>query len=362
MRRSTALGTLHELAQIPALGAEGLAALRAALSDLVPLDSVCLTPTDSLGFATGFQGDEVFNSAVAQRFYEHHYGTPSEDGLGPNCRLLFRRGERVFSASRGATQWRESDVFQDVFAPAGVNHLVRMLFRQGGRAVGLLLLARVGGEDFSAGDIATLLEQHAVIGQAVDRICRPVQDGVTAPLGEATWIFTLAGEIEASSLGAADVASMAYAAGGPWTGAEPCDAPLAKTFADLRRMLEEGRRADLCERSRFGRFRFHASWLESQRPPFGRRVKVDVVHEVPLHTRLFLSRRFRALPQREKQTALLLAEGHSTKDIADRAGVAESTALSWVRSLFQRFSVRRRGELVEALLGHDGLPALSPQS
>jgi len=52
------------------------------------------------------------------------------------------------------------------------------------------------------------------------------------------------------------------------------------------------------------------------------------------------------LTPRETEVAILLVQGYSTHDIAERLGVAQSTVLSHKKSLFQKTDVHRQSDLV----------------
>jgi DNA-binding CsgD family transcriptional regulator len=56
------------------------------------------------------------------------------------------------------------------------------------------------------------------------------------------------------------------------------------------------------------------------------------------------------LPRREKETLACLLEGDSEKQVAARLGVSYATTHEYVKSLYRRFGVRSRGELLAYLL------------
>jgi DNA-binding CsgD family transcriptional regulator len=59
------------------------------------------------------------------------------------------------------------------------------------------------------------------------------------------------------------------------------------------------------------------------------------------------------LTRRESDVAVLLVQGLSTREIAARLNVAESTVVSHKKSLFQKTDVHRQSELVRLALSFD---------
>lgn len=58
------------------------------------------------------------------------------------------------------------------------------------------------------------------------------------------------------------------------------------------------------------------------------------------------------LSPRERQTLGLLLRGLADKDIADQLGISRFTVNQYTKSIYRRFGVRARAELIARLLGH----------
>jgi DNA-binding CsgD family transcriptional regulator len=58
----------------------------------------------------------------------------------------------------------------------------------------------------------------------------------------------------------------------------------------------------------------------------------------------------RALPRREKQVCLMLAEGEAPQIIAKQMGISSNAVIQHVRSIYSRLNINRREELLNALL------------
>jgi DNA-binding NarL/FixJ family response regulator len=70
---------------------------------------------------------------------------------------------------------------------------------------------------------------------------------------------------------------------------------------------------------------------------------VDVVRSVPADE---LTGEIATLPPRQRQTLLALLEGDSEKQIAIRLSLSPNTVHVYVKSLYRRFNVASRGELL----------------
>ena len=116
-----------------------------------------------------------------------------------------------------------------------------------------------------------------------------------------------------------------------------------QTLDKLRHQARAGRRGVLEVTNAFGLFQFEALSVQAG-VDGGRGLVVRVTRLVPVKSRLFHSPAFRALPLREKQAVLALVDGASTSALATTLGVAQSTALTWIGSLYSRFGVSRRSE------------------
>ena len=63
-----------------------------------------------------------------------------------------------------------------------------------------------------------------------------------------------------------------------------------------------------------------------------------------------------SLTPAEARVAVLLAGGHSVKDIVERLGIGTNTARTHLKSIFAKTETRRQGELIRLLLSSPALP------
>ena len=66
-------------------------------------------------------------------------------------------------------------------------------------------------------------------------------------------------------------------------------------------------------------------------------------------------RRSYGLTAAEARLAMILVEGQSLKEAADRCGVTHNTVRSQLKNIFIKTGVKRQGELIRFLLGHSDL-------
>jgi DNA-binding CsgD family transcriptional regulator len=77
---------------------------------------------------------------------------------------------------------------------------------------------------------------------------------------------------------------------------------------------------------------------------------VQIQRLIPLVTRLLAAPRVMALPTRERQVCLALAQGLSTAQTAERLGIQPSSVITHIRLLYRRLGIARREDLVAAAL------------
>jgi DNA-binding CsgD family transcriptional regulator len=99
----------------------------------------------------------------------------------------------------------------------------------------------------------------------------------------------------------------------------------------------------------WGRFRFHAHRLDSATGADGL-FGITVRRQQPLPVRLLDHVEHLSLPARQAQVCLGIASGQTSRQIARRLAIAESTVISHRRAVYSRMGVRNRGELINRLL------------
>jgi len=104
-----------------------------------------------------------------------------------------------------------------------------------------------------------------------------------------------------------------------------------------------------CTDSQWGRFVFRAHYLEPERETEGP-IAISIKRRQPLPEKLL--RRIRAMPltRRQAEVGLFMALGHAYNDIAGRLGIAEHTAISHSRQVYNKLGVNNRSELLARLL------------
>jgi len=102
-------------------------------------------------------------------------------------------------------------------------------------------------------------------------------------------------------------------------------------------------------RNVWGGFSFRAQWLEVADAPGGL-VGITTTRQEPLPLRLLRGLDTTALSGRQRQIALLLADGMSHAQIAQQLAISHHTAIAHGRRIYEKLDVHNRAGLVTRLL------------
>jgi DNA-binding CsgD family transcriptional regulator len=112
-------------------------------------------------------------------------------------------------------------------------------------------------------------------------------------------------------------------------------------------------------RNPWGSFSCRAFFMHGMAPGVPSLIGIYLSRFVPVDLRLLGHPEVQALPQREKEVCLLLAEGHSAAEMARRLAISQHTVVSHTRSLYNRFRVAGREALLDRLLGDAPVAAMA---
>lgn len=220
---------------------------------------------------------------------------------------------------------------RDVYRPAGFDDELRLLLVDGGSPWGAVCLLRSGrpfGDDEAAAlgrlgpDLAALL-RRSLLHAALER-----PDALDAPPG--LLVCDLTGRV-------IDVSDEARRLLG---GLAPDEVP--QVVAALLARKAAGQPAQAALPTVDGRWlAFHVSTLGDR--------EVVIVEQVRSHRLAELIVRVRGLSPREREVVEAVARGLSTKEIAAALHISEWTVQDHLKSVFAKFGVRSRQELVAAV-------------
>lgn len=270
------------------------------------------------------------------------------------------RSNLVFDSTTSYGQrYYNSDFYDVICRPVDLHHGIRIALRDGRQPIACLVLSRPpGSKAFLAADEKRLLKAHEYLCHALSKAGNWPDDEMT-PSGETGLIvIDLGGRIQHITSEAERLLRMAIqprhpgdAFGGAlYQRARDFLLPLVRQLVAISSGADRPAPA-MHLRTPWGGFSLRGYLLK----PVGMGVPplagVQIVRHVPVPLRLLGLERVQALPEREKEICLLLAQGHSTPAIAKLVKRSPHTVVSQVRSLYSRFAVSGRNELLNLLLG-----------
>jgi DNA-binding CsgD family transcriptional regulator len=99
----------------------------------------------------------------------------------------------------------------------------------------------------------------------------------------------------------------------------------------------------------FGRFVFHAHWLENQGNEPGNLIGITIEHHEPHQLKIFRILRDLPLSPIQKEVAMMLANGESSEKIGERLHIKYNTVKDHIRKICDKLDIHRREELLPHL-------------
>lgn len=359
MKKSNELAHLRQLAALGLPGPAIVPALLRSLRQIVACDSAGFFWVDERGDIAHLYAERMLPPAVTRRYFERHY----EDDVHSfrsrfNARL--GRGERV-SVLQVDDALARSDYFSEILRPLDVHHMLQAIVTDGPRPLGQLSLYRARQRPpFDDEDRETIAGVLRYVAQGLTAAAAGnghaaqfrLPDAWRDSELEALVTCDAAGEIAGASYRAH--ALLAHASGAPINRQSMTNGALenAGRGALVRTVARLGDSAtdDPVERfvdNDWGRYRLRGYALGAGR--FG----VLITRQEHLLVRIADAMREHPLSAQQRETALLLAQGLTNGEIADRMGVSINTASYHVKQLFQKLDAHDRGEAIARILdGH----------
>lgn len=273
---------------------------------------------------------------------------------------LLRSDQLLDNTSAYGSRYYDSDFFDVVCRPVDLVHGIRLPLRDGKMPIACLVLSRPpGSKAFAAADEARALKARDFLTHALSRT-QPSDDGAMAPGETGVIIMSSDGRIQHLSATGDRLLHMALRPRMPSGAfgdiyhryAQSALLPLVQKLNAIDRSSADAVPA-LYLRNHWGRFSFRCYWLNPAASGMPALISIQITRHIPLALKLLCHSQVQALPQREKEICVLLAQGHSTPAIAQQLKRSPHTVISQVRSLYNRFSVSSRNELLSLLLAPD---------
>lgn len=316
-----------------------------------------LVSVDAAFFATVDPVTMLFTSALSEeplieaapRFLDNEFGAADVNRFVD----LAAADDPVGSLDKATRGEREaSRRFTEIMATLGLGDEMRVVLRAGRRSWGVLCLHRESAATgYSERDLSLLRELAPHIAEGLRRahvLAAPVEE----PTATGTGIVILDADLRMTSINAAAEHWISEIADLDWPATMELPMALYSAAARLNHIGDgldsASAPTDLRIRTAAGR------WLDVRATRLdgaaGRQIAILLEPASPAHLRSLLLAAHGLTPAQERVAALVL-QGHNTREMVDALHVSHYTVQEHLKSIFNKFGVRSRRELVTAVLG-----------
>lgn len=352
--------------QLCCLGLGGEAVMPALLNELrtiVPSLGSTFFFLDAEAELSNVYDENPATPSVALLYLEEFYKRPDRE-MGAGFSSAFKRGlgvqgiEEILNVD--LRTFYRSDLHNLVFRPLGYDGMIRLAFWDHSRPLGGLMLSRSPGErPFDTQEKRRLGALQEFFAHALsDRGHSDVQMVESGKGG--LIIANTVGEVVYISAEARRLLFLAthpsLASGRPEA---VLPAPIVRVCENLGRIFlgdpsVAAPPTYYCQNV-WGGFSFRAQWLEGAMSQSGL-VGITISHQEPLPVKLLRRAGELPLSPRQAEICVLLAQGLSHEDIAERLSVSKHTTIAHGRIIYERLGVHSRTELLGALLADQAPP------
>jgi DNA-binding CsgD family transcriptional regulator len=344
MNPATARVTLRQLCRLGLPGPLVLPSLLPVLRDVVKAEHAAFFYCDLQGSITNLYAERMLPPAVQARYHDRHN----------DAQFRQRYLERV-SASRPVSRRsicaddRLDDYYREVLQPMGVEHFLYAIVRSGSRVLGQLSLYRgETGPAFSARDEEQLQEVLHYLGEALAVPSPPsASRAMEQSVEEGLAVFDLAGQIVYSDEPWGRLIRLAE--GNLITPATAMHETLSlpRFVAAVLEAIDASPQAFHRTDTAWGSFAFRRHQLTGPEGQTARGLIVSRLSAEPLQ--LTQGAASLGLSPRQRDVALLLAQGKTNQQIAHELCVSVNTAHSHVKEVFARLGISDRALVSKAL-------------
>ncbi|MGH8503383.1 MAG: helix-turn-helix transcriptional regulator [Gammaproteobacteria bacterium] len=263
--------------------------------------------------------------------------------------------------------YRRHDYYNQIIRPVHYQDSMRLVVREGDRAVGVWIVHRDLEEGrFTMQDKRKLAAMAPFIAHAVSASAADELDVSRAKDGDSALIVVdRQARVQFMS---PEAHRLLFLATHPQVSAKTFPAPYAQTtlpdgVLQLCRNLVsafEGKQPAACppvwrHQNPWGGFSFRAYWLNGSglnggSPEPSNLIGITIQHEAPLAVKLIAKLEQFPLSRRQMDICLLVAANHSHFEIARRMGMSEHTVVTHIRRIYGKLDVHNKTELLNKLL------------
>jgi len=318
-----------------------LAEVAARLRRAVPYDGAYLATLDpaSLLFTGGIVDD--LPAELCHRYYINELTEPDTLKFADLIRRRRPAGSLVIDTGGHPER---SPRFRSIFAGLGAADEMRVVFRTGDTSWGVADLMRTGGP-FTAAEAAFTASLSSKVAQGLSTAARAHVHDLATPPG--MLVIGADGLIESATAEAAARLPGLYAQGLPRDQLRPRQPPEPVHAVAVRARTAPGRSSvrSLVRCGEEGWLSLHASPLDGD---IDGRIAVVLSSPLPAELTPLLMQAY-GLSTREREVAMLIADGVTTRQIATALALSEHTVRDYIKAIFDKVGVSSRGALVAEL-------------
>lgn len=307
------------------------------------------------GDITNVYMEQLMPKDIAACFFKEFVNNRAREFSALDLRKYLPKGKVVGNSAKVFPKaFHQSDVYNLIWRPQSRKHLLWARIRDAeGRANGVALSRVAGDAEFSEHDEQLLTQLAPYLAHALN--ARPVPPAQLVNAGEsAVVVVNRGGEIEHES---AEGRRLLVLAAHPriapgavdWSGDSVVTAVLGNLLGRIE-ALSAGRPTfpPIIElQNPWGKFILRAYPMESG--DAASLVVILIERQIPLKLKLLNAMQSLPLSAKQKEVCLLLAEGLSYQNLAQRLNVRPNTVVDHVRKIYDKLDVRSHHELLSKL-------------
>ena len=349
MSRSPARVTLRQLCSLGLPGPLLLPALLPVVRELVPASHAAFFFCDAHGLITNLYAERMLPPRSMAAYHERH----------DQMRFRERFVQRVAAASpisrHSVTAAERLEPYhQDVLAPLDIAHILYAVVRHRGQVIGQLSLYRGARETaFGVPDEQALSDVLHYIGEALAVQTQSLgADPRKHVVEEALAVLDDAGDELYADAGWQRIVRLAQASVIAPMGAQKEIQSVPKFVKAILAALTSAPHSAHHVHSAWGEFAFRRHEMASHTGEPAVALIVSRLAAEPV--RLATGAAAKGLSPRQREVAVLMAQGHSNQVIAQMMGITANTAAYYVQQIFSRLGVHERSDVARALMhGND---------
>lgn len=344
MTPATARVTLRQLCRLGLPGPLVLPSLLPVLREVVRADHAAFFYCDERGSITNLYAERMLPPAVQAGFHDRHNDAHFRQRYLGRVAAAWPVSRR--SVDEGE---RQEDYFREVLQPLGVEHFLYAIVRSGSRVLGQLSLYRgEKGPAFSARDEELLQEVLHYLGEAL-AVPSPsaASKALEQSVEEGMAVFDAAGQVVYCDGSWGRLVRLAE--GNLITPATAMHETqsLPRFVVAVLEAIDASPQALHRTDTAWGSFAFRRHQLVGPEGQTARGLIVSRLSAEPL--RLTEGAASLGLPPRQRDVALLLAQGKTNQQIAKELCISVNTAHSHVKEVFARLGICDRALVGKAL-------------